>query len=141
MISILRARSLRPINELLPLLNAEGLHATLLDPKSVSSPKQIEAAYELAMRSTKEGRAVSERIEMEFLLWLGQSPHVGKAILRVGAKKNDDMLLAVLDAKTGQAQKLAKDCGLEVSGPFEPPRLSQSEEKLLLEKMALSRLG
>ncbi len=140
MVSVLRVRSARPVSELLPLLGAQALHATLLDPDSVSSLNQIQAAASLAERSLKEGSAISERPEMEFILWLGQSPHVGKAIARTGAKKNSDMLLVVLDGGADRAEQLAAECGLEVLGPF-TARLNEGEEKFLLEKMALSRLG
>ena len=140
MLLILRVKSSDSINALFSILKSKPIHATIIDSKMPFSLSQIEGAYELSKRSTKEGKAISERIEIEFLLWLSSEMHVNKAIEKVGAKNTSDMLLVVFDAKESEARKLARECGFEIIGKFEPNKASEKEQKLLLEKMAISRL-
>ncbi|MDE1798607.1 MAG: hypothetical protein KGH63_04345, partial [Candidatus Micrarchaeota archaeon] len=86
MISALNCSSTKPVAGLMADLKASGAKATLVRLEAVYSLRHLQAAYELAKQSGDDGTAISPRFEMEFLMWLGQSPHANKAIERAGAK-------------------------------------------------------
>jgi tRNA threonylcarbamoyladenosine modification (KEOPS) complex Cgi121 subunit len=152
MFSALNCSSTKPVAELMVAIKESGAKATLVWLKAVYSPRQLQAAYELAKQSMADGSAVSNRLEMEFLMWLGQSPHANKAIERAGAKDGKQMILVLFEGGEKEAMALAKRIGLQVHGPrcfgcadaldyWDVPRADGVErEMLLLEQMALSRL-
>ncbi len=161
MISALNCSSSKSVAELMAGLKESKAKATIVWLKAVYSYRQLQAAYELAQQSMKDGSAVSSRFEMEFLMWLGQSPHANKAIERAGAKDGKEMVLVVFeggekkdgaDSRQKEARALAKKIGLDVHSPrffgcgdaleyWNVPKIDGVQrEMLLLEQMALSRL-
>lgn len=125
-----------------------------MDADAVYSLHHLEMAAELAKKSLADGTAVSERLEMEFLLWLGQSAHVEEAIRRAGAKDGKDAWLVLLDETAGneKIKQLAGGLGLETAEEGkkgEKMRKTNSralhfwkakDENLLYERMALCRI-
>ena len=144
----IRCSSSRPLQSLFPLLRKSGAPATILDPSVIFSYEQLELAAALAEKSRTDGTAVSERPEMEFLLWLACTPHANKAISSAGAKEEDDFVLVVLgESAKADAKMLAKKLGLienkKKLGASSDAALSFFGVKTpeqLFEKMALSRL-
>lgn len=142
----IRCSSSRSFQSLFPLLRSSGFSATLLDPEIVFSFEQLELADALAQKSAADGTAVSERPEMEFLLWLACSAHAKKAIETCGAKKEDDFVLVVLGSGSGaDAPALAKKLGLhgnkkKIGSTAALSFFGVKRAEELHEKMALSRL-
>ena len=122
--------------------------ATIVDATAVYSLHHLEMAAELAKKSLADGTAVSERLEMEFLLWLGQSAHVEEAIKRAGAKDGGTAWLVLLDGADAECKKLASELGLEIvierKKQKNYPRALEfwkvRDENLLFEQMALCRI-
>lgn len=144
MLSALRCQKSIPLAELMAKLKEAtggGVKATLVDASAVKSLRQLQAAYELAKQTMEEGTAVSSRLEIEFLLWLGKTTHVQKAIERVGVKeKSEEVVLVCFDMSHHDAEKLAGRMGLVVSKDQKMGTLSSADEMALLEHMALSRI-
>lgn len=142
MLVALRVLRTTTLPELLRSIQSSGAQATLVDATAVQSSRQLQAAYELAKQSMAEGTAISGRIEIEFLLWLGQTTHVQKAIGRVGVKEGGgEAVLAVFGAPESDAAALAKKLGLEVMRKQAFAKMDGKKELRLLEQMALSRLN
>ncbi|VVB57315.1 Uncharacterised protein [uncultured archaeon] len=149
MLDAVRCSSSHPLQSIFPLLKNSGASATLVEPGAIFSFDHLLLAAALAEKSIKDGTAVSDRPEMEFLLWLACTPHAKKAIGLAGAKSEKDFVLVVLgDGKKGapNARALAKKLGLDenkknhIGSETALSFFSVSSAELLYEKMALSRL-
>lgn len=92
-----RCKSSVPLQTLLDSLRASGLSSTLLDPALVYDEQHLLLAEELARKSRADGQAISERPEVELMLWLAAETNVQSAIARVGAKSPSEFVWAVME--------------------------------------------
>lgn len=147
-LSALLVRSKTSFSSALAELRKKGKTATLVNADAVYSLHHLEMAAELAKKSVADGTAVSERLEMEFLLWLGQSAHVEEAIKRAGAKDGREAWLVLFgeDAGNEKIKQLARELGLEEIKEKKKENSAAlrfwkvKNEGQLYEKMALCRI-
>ncbi len=94
----------------------------LLDAKKVGSREELELAHALAKKSLEEGTAVSEKMEIEFVLWLSGKKDIRRAFEEIGLGGKEKEFIAVsfgmgkreLAAELGMKEKklgLEKDAG------------------------------
>lgn len=150
MLSALLVRSKTSFSSALAELRKRKMAATIVNADAVFSIHHLEMAVELAKKSLADGTAVSERLEMEFLLWLGQSAHVEEAIKRAGAKDGGTAWLVLLDGSDAECKQLGQELGLETVKDNEKQKNKQNpaalhfwktkNENLLFEQMALCRI-
>ncbi len=152
MLAALLVRSKTSFSFALAELRKRKIEATIVDAAAVHSLHHLEMAAELAKKSLADGTAVSARLEMEFLLWLGQSSHVEEAIRRAGAKDGEAAWLVLFDEERREGdekiKQLAGELKLEIMKEEEKqktyPRALHfwrvKNENLLFEQMALCRI-
>ncbi|GEM_PF-4465336 len=111
----------------------------LVDGKMKVSKRVLAAAEKLAVDASRAGVAISDKMEMEFLLWLAQTAHVKNAIEKAGAK-NSGKFIAVMvgEGKKEELQEAMKALKAKVSGTIAKTSPDDFEE---IEKMALGRIS
>ncbi len=77
------------------LRRARGRGIVLLNPGKVGSLEELELAYALAKKSIAGGKAVSEKMEVEFVLWLAGKRDIRRAFEEVGWNGKGKELIAV----------------------------------------------
>lgn len=148
MLAALLVRSKTSFSSPLAELRKRKMAATLVNAGAVFSCHHLEMAQALAKKSLADGTAVSDRLEMEFILWLGQSTHVQEAIKRVGAKDYEDAWLVLFNETEKECKKLAAELALETvdekkaqkTNPRALDFWKSKNENTLFEQMALSRI-
>lgn len=125
----IRERNTRNPDSLLQLIEYDAKYSELI----------LDAAEKLALDAQAAGVAVSDRVEIEFLLWLAKTPHVKSAVEKIGVKEGGKFI-AVMIGKTDEGKFSSALKSIEAERIAKLPEKS-TKDLIEIEQMALARIN